>query len=395
MWAAVLVAVSALVGGACGSDDTEGSGADGSDPSASASERALPTAFTGPTTTLAIAAHADLSDDDGPFPTFDDDVGFGGYLGNTYTFGVYPADSTTVAGYGTDDYGTLTTVEAWFDSTSSPSDAGFGIVCRLQDDGKTYYRFGVGNDGTYSISLVVDDEATVLTGGGQWVASDLIDPADRSFLMEATCDDDELTLTVGNEVIDSVTDSTLTSGGVGVFAKTFTLGEAAVDLSVFEAIGYLDPDTVEPAAAEEFEHFFGSRPGPISRCDLGDVAETGLTTEPIFVASCDGILYAYTDTPRDAERIFAEILEQTDVELDSTERFPDCTRRTDVRGPLSTRAGEAEVACIEVGDETLITWVDPQARFVGALTVPAEADNEFTKSWAQDWWPFTAEMKPG
>jgi hypothetical protein len=396
----VLVTATALVGTACG-----GSG-DGGDPSGSGNgsrgerppAREMPAALTGLAQTTAIRVDADNSADDGPFPTFDDEVGFGGYEDLVYRFGVYPAGASSVSGYGPDDYGTETTISAWFDSAAAPADAGFGVVCRLQDEGETYYRFGVGNDGTYSIALVEGDDTTILTGGGEWVTSDLIDTTSRSFIVEASCLGDELTLAVDNEVVDSVTDEYLISGSVGVFAKAFEEPDASIDLSVFDVVGYLEPEQVGSEVREAFDHMFGSAPEEIDRCDLGDVREMGLRIEPLLVASCNGVVYAYTDRPRDAARIYDEILDQIGTgvadELTTTERFPDCTRRTDVRGPFGLQSGDGEIACVEIGDETLVVW-HHAGGFVGALRVPVEADEEFRAEWGDSFWPLDMQMKPG
>jgi len=62
----------------------------------------------------------------------------------------------------------------------------------------------------------LDDE--ILTNNGQWETSDLIPQNASSYRLGADCGNGTLTLYVDGQQIDSVSDSTYTSGGIALFA---------------------------------------------------------------------------------------------------------------------------------------------------------------------------------
>ncbi len=86
-------------------------------------------------------------------PTFDDGNGHGAVpASGNYQIGVRAIQSVATAVLPT-RFPPDQIVTATFDTSGSPSDAGFGVVCRMQDD-DNYYRLGVGNDGEYAIQRV-------------------------------------------------------------------------------------------------------------------------------------------------------------------------------------------------------------------------------------------------
>jgi hypothetical protein len=95
----------------------------------------------------------------------------------------------------------------------------FGIICNLQVTDTSYY-FAINGSGTYAISrsMIASDDV-VLTNDGDWTKSDLITENASSYRIGADCaSDGTLTLYVDGKEIDSVNDTTYTSGNVGLFA---------------------------------------------------------------------------------------------------------------------------------------------------------------------------------
>jgi serine/threonine-protein kinase len=121
---------------------------------------------------------------------------------------------------------------------SAARDAGFGVVCRFVDD-DNYYLLGAGRDGFYAITRWLNDEATVLTGGGQWTRSTDIPEDAPLYKVSGTCDGDRLTLRVNGRLIDSVQDSALSFGETGLFMRTFQAPAAVVRFDDFtqDALG--------------------------------------------------------------------------------------------------------------------------------------------------------------
>ena len=93
----------------------------------------------------------------------------------------------------------------------------FGVMCGQHTDGESFYYFGITPAGQYVIARV---DAGVLdnflTNNDQWGFSSLIPQNASSYRVAADCGNGVLTLYVNGQQIDSVTDSTYTSGRVGV-----------------------------------------------------------------------------------------------------------------------------------------------------------------------------------
>ena len=105
-------------------------------------------------------------------------------------------------------------------NNGSDAETAFGFFCHKQypiDDSR--YYFAVSPNGEYAIAkaaLAVDDE--ILTNNGQWETSDLIPQVASSSRLGADGVNGTLTLYVDGQEIDSVSDSTYTSGGISLFA---------------------------------------------------------------------------------------------------------------------------------------------------------------------------------
>jgi hypothetical protein len=103
-------------------------------------------------------------------------------------------------------------------NNSTDSTGTFGIICNLQITDTSYY-FGVTGAGKYAITVSTLMDDTVLTNDGKWEESSLITPDADSYRIGADCGSDgTLTLYVDGQKVDSVNDTTYTSGNVALFA---------------------------------------------------------------------------------------------------------------------------------------------------------------------------------
>ena len=103
-----------------------------------------------------------------------------------------------------------------------------GIVCRFQDVGN-YYALAISADGYYLISKFVDGAVVELE---PITPSEHIDQGwDTVNSIRVECDGNRLTLSVNGHVLGSVTDSTFSSGAIGLTCTSWagTLSEIAFD----------------------------------------------------------------------------------------------------------------------------------------------------------------------
>ena len=111
---------------------------------------------------------------------------------------------------------------------SDPS-AGFGIVCDQQPSAGSYYYFAITTGGEYEIGKsVMGQHDLVLTGDGNWAATDLIPMNAVSYRLGVDCRPGTLTLYVNGRTIDSVRDSAYIKGEVGVFLRSGDVAPADV-----------------------------------------------------------------------------------------------------------------------------------------------------------------------
>jgi hypothetical protein len=102
-------------------------------------------------------------------------------------------------------------VTARNDSTD-PTGA-FGIICNLQTLDTSYY-FAITGAGEYAIGRYTLTDDILLTNEGQWGESDAITSGAASYRIGADCGNGTLTLYVDGQQIDSVNDTTYSSGSV-------------------------------------------------------------------------------------------------------------------------------------------------------------------------------------
>ncbi len=100
---------------------------------------------------------------------------------------------------------------------STDPEALFGFVCNEQGSTNAFYYVGVSPDGYYAFiksSVAVDD--VFLKEGN----SDVISGSPSSMRLGLDCGPSSMTLYVNGQQIDSVSDSTYTSGVIGLFAAS-------------------------------------------------------------------------------------------------------------------------------------------------------------------------------
>ena len=104
-------------------------------------------------------------------------------------------------------------------NNGSDANAAFGFFCDVQYPiDESHYYLAITPRGEYAIvkaALAQDDD--VLTKNGTWDTSDLIPEGADSYRLGADCGNGTLTLYVNGQEVDSVSDSTYTSGSFALF----------------------------------------------------------------------------------------------------------------------------------------------------------------------------------
>ncbi len=109
----------------------------------------------------------------------------------------------------------------------------FGLMCHYQDE-QNYYYAGFGSDGYYALLKSENGDDTVLAGDD--ISSDIA-PGAESYKLTLECANGQLILSVNDQPIAQASDSTFTTGQLGIFVLTFKDPSADIhfdDLRVFE-----------------------------------------------------------------------------------------------------------------------------------------------------------------
>jgi hypothetical protein len=108
-------------------------------------------------------------------------------------------------------------IEVTASNNSTDPTGAFGIICNLQITDTSYY-FAITGAGEYAIGRYTLTDDVLLTNGGEWGESSLITSGASSYRIGADCGNGTLTLYVDGQQVDSVNDTTYTSGNVALFA---------------------------------------------------------------------------------------------------------------------------------------------------------------------------------
>lgn len=121
-------------------------------------------------------------------------------------------------------------IEVTVINNDTDSTTAFGIMCNSQLAGGDFYYLAMTPAGEYAIARAVEGQSDAfLTNNDQWAFSDLIAQNAPSYRIGADCGNGTLTLYVDGQRFASVSDSTYSSGGVGLFTWS---GEEASSTNV-------------------------------------------------------------------------------------------------------------------------------------------------------------------
>jgi hypothetical protein len=332
--------------------------------------------------------------------TFDDTNGHGAVpAGGRYQVGVRGAQSVVTSTLDP-TFPVDQIVSATFDTTGSPNDTGFGVICRMQDD-DDYYRLGVGNDGEFAIQRVKGGTTTVLTGGGKWAPGPGIRKTPGLFTVRAECIGTTLTLFESNRAVATVNDPQLSGGKVGVFVETFYKPKAVIQVNSLAVRAFNDRRRVPDAAAMLWGAAVDAQ-HVSRRCALLDPKQAEAPAGTAFVTRCGSVLFLQGATPARATSELDRILHASGTRLTAVKALPSCPKRTGIRGPLPPPAAGAgaagaasigRVACLDLGDRTAVVWAHDPGGVVGVTRIDA-SHRAAWRGYGADWPPFASSNPP-
>lgn len=110
-------------------------------------------------------------------------------------------------------------IEVTVTNNDGESTTAFGIMCHQQESSDSYYYLAMTPGGQYAIAIAAEGQTDIFfTNDDQWGDSNLIVQNKDTYRVGADCGNGVLTLYVDGQLIDSVSDSTYTSGSIGLFA---------------------------------------------------------------------------------------------------------------------------------------------------------------------------------
>jgi len=127
-------------------------------------------------------------------------------------------------------------VEVDATKAAGPDDNDFGVICRYQDS-DNFYSFLISSDGYYSTTKVANGTQEFL-GSDNWLPTDAVNQGNATNRVRADCIGSSLTLWANGQLVHSASDSSFTTGDVGLIAGTFS--EAGTDI-LFDNFVVLQP----------------------------------------------------------------------------------------------------------------------------------------------------------
>jgi len=109
-------------------------------------------------------------------------------------------------------------MEVTVTNNGTDSTTAFGLMCNMASNSYDFYYLAMTPAGQYAIAKAAEGEEDLfLTNNDEWADSTLIAANASSYRIGVDCGRNILTLYVDGKKIDSVTDSSYTSGLVGLF----------------------------------------------------------------------------------------------------------------------------------------------------------------------------------
>jgi hypothetical protein len=108
-------------------------------------------------------------------------------------------------------------IEAAVKNDSTDPLSMMGVICFEQGKSTSFYYLGVAADGYYTISTSTAGQKDVSLKNG---TSSLVPTDNQTFTLGADCGSGKLALYINGQLVDSVQDSTYTSGRVGLFTSS-------------------------------------------------------------------------------------------------------------------------------------------------------------------------------
>lgn len=154
------------------------------------------------------------------------------YLSGRLNFQLFRSNYIVWSTPNSEDYRDVR-IEVTAFNNNTDSTTAFGILCNQQSSESTYYYFVMTPAGEYAIAKAVTGQTDLfLTNNDQWANSTKIAQNDSYYRLTADCGiDGTLTFFVDGQEIDSVVDTSFTSGGVGLLTWS---GEGAVNNVSFD-----------------------------------------------------------------------------------------------------------------------------------------------------------------
>jgi hypothetical protein len=176
-----------------------------------------------------VLYHDDFSNPLSGWPTASDADKAASYTDGQYLMQAFTASQDVWAHPGED----FSDVSIEVDATkhSGPDNNDFGIICRFVDDSNFYFLI-VASDGYQVIGKYQNGEAAYLSSE-QMEVTDAVLSGTATNHLRADCVGSTLTLYVNGQQVSSVTDTSFTSGDIGLTVGTFDEPNVGVNFDNF------------------------------------------------------------------------------------------------------------------------------------------------------------------
>lgn len=166
----------------------------------------------------------DFNSDNGMWVTQDNDYGKATFENGAFVVTALQEAKTMWSTYNESFSDLQIEVDAKALNASANDNNGFGVDCRVQENGDGY-SFQISSDGYYAIVKFADTDGSELV---EWTQSDAINQGEFTNHITAICKGNNLELWVNNVFLTSVTDDSFATGNISLSATTFNSTEAEV-----------------------------------------------------------------------------------------------------------------------------------------------------------------------